>query len=154
MSEPNTAPEGHQNDQTAPEGTGQQNAPENGAQPPEGTEQTEPETFPRQYVEDLRRENAEARTKAKRTDTLTSALVVELARATGRMADPTDLPPSDALLDGDGMPDPSKVDAAITALLGAKPHLASRKPRGDVGQGATADPGGVDLAGLLRAGAG
>ena len=137
--EPPQPPEG----QTPPEGTP-------GGQQPTG----EPETFPRAYVEELRRENADNRVKAKRADALTQRLVAELARATGRMADPTDLPVTDALLDEQGIPDPVKVDAAVTALLGAKPHLASRRPRGDVGQGNRGEAGGVDLAGLLRAHAG
>ena len=93
--------------------------------------------FPREYVERLRRENAEARTKAKRADELAErAFRLEVA-ATGRLADPSDLPYDAALVD-----DPAALTAAIDALLAAKPHLASRRPRGDVDQGVreTAQP--------------
>ena len=53
-----------------------------------------------------------------------------------------------ALLD-----DPDALTTAIDTLLASKPHLASRTPRGDVGQGSTGASGDVDLAALLRAGA-
>lgn len=74
-------------------------------------------------------------------------LCIEVVAAqTGRLADPTDLPVTDDLLDEDGMPDPAKVDEAVSRLIEAKPHLASTKPRGDVGQGARSDV--ADLPGL------
>lgn len=124
---------------------------------PEGTQDTpEDETFPRSYVEDLRRENAEQRTRAKRADDLAARLLTgTIASATaGILADPTDLPHSDDLLDGDGYPDPAKIEQAARDLAARKPHLADRRPRGDVGQGATAEAATVDLAGMLRARAG
>lgn len=114
---------------------------------PEGT--PEPETFPRAVVEELRRENAEARTKAKRAEEMSRRLHLELVRATGRLADPDDLPFDEAHLE-----DVDVLDAAIDELIARKPHLAARRPRGDVGQGATAEAAGVDLAGMLRARAG
>ena len=44
--------------------------------------------------------------------------------------------------------------AAIDELVAQHPHYAARKPRGDVGQGASRpDTGAVDLAAILRAGA-
>ncbi len=109
----------------------------------------EPDTFPRAVVEELRRENAEARTKAKRADEMSRRLHLELVRATGRLADPDDLPYDEAHLE-----DVDVMAAAIDALIAKKPHLASRRPRGDVGQGATADAATVDLAGMLRSRAG
>lgn len=57
------------------------------------------------------------------------------AAATGKLADATDLPFDVELLDEDGMVDPDKVYAAVTALLARKPHLASRRPTGSVEQG-------------------
>lgn len=130
-----TEPEAAETEQEAPEAT-------------EAAEQ-EPDAFPRKYVERLRQEAAEHRVKAKDRDTLAAALWEARVAATGRLADPTDLAmPEDA--------DPLDVDAvaaAVDELLTRKPHLASRRPRGDVGQGAagtTSDT--VDLAGLLRAG--
>ena len=107
------------------------------------------ETFPREYVEKLRAEAAEARVKAKKADELARELFAAKVTATGRLADPSDLPFSDELV-----ADADALNAAIDALLDAKPHLASRTPRGNIGQGPTgADTGTVDLAALLRAGA-
>lgn len=107
----------------------------------------EPETFPREYVEKLRQEAAEHRVRAKRADELAAALWNARVAATGRMADPTDLPMPD---DADPL-DVEVVGAAVDELLARKPHLASRRPMGSVGQGVTAPSGDVDLAGMLRA---
>lgn len=79
--------------------------------------------------------------------------MVALAAQTGRLADPTDLAYERALLDDGGLPDAGRVAAAVDALLERKPHLASRTPAGVVEQGARPEVAGVDLAGLLRAGA-
>jgi hypothetical protein len=130
------------------------------APPPEqqaaapATAENEPETFDRAYVENLRAEAAEHRVKGKRADAIAARLVTSLAASTGRLADPSDLPYDAALLDDDGVPDAAKVTEAVEALLAAKPHLASRRPTGDVGQGARGEADGVSLAALLRAGAG
>lgn len=105
----------------------------------------EPETFPRKVVEDLRRENATYRTRAQRADDLAARLHTALVAATGRLADPSDLTFEESHLD-----DADALAAAIDDLLARKPHLASRKPSGDVGQGASASGDTVDLAGILR----
>ena len=111
--------------------------------------QDDAETFPRDYVEKLRKEAAEARVKAKKADELARELFTAKVTATGRLADPSDLPFSDELV-----ADADALSAAIDALLEAKPHLASRTPRGDVGQGPTGgNSDDVDLAAMLRAGA-
>lgn len=111
--------------------------------------QDDAETFPRDYVEKLRKEAAEARVKAKKADDLARELFTAKVTATGRLADPSDLAYDEALV-----ADADALNAAIDALLDAKPHLASRTPRGDVGQGPTGgDSGTVDLAAMLRAGA-
>lgn len=106
-----------------------------------------PETFPREYVEKLRRENAGLRDRAKRSDDLAAALWKARVEATGRLQDPSDLPmPDDA--------DPTDADTvsdAVDELLEHKPHLAARKVSGDIGQGPQNGSGDVDLAGLLRA---
>lgn len=100
------------------------------------TTPAEPETFDRPYVERLRTEAAEGRVKGKRADALAAALVSAYAAQSGRLADASDFAYSDD-------------------LLARKPHLASRRPVGDVGQGARpGEPEGVSLSGLLRAGAG
>ena len=122
---------------------------------PEGVEPAEPdpETFDREYVQRLRDEAAGHRVRAKRADALAAALVTAQAAATGRLADPTDLPYSEDLLDEDGIVDDGKVRAAVDELIARKPHLAARRPRGDVGQGARPEPDDTGLAGLLRRGA-
>jgi hypothetical protein len=113
------------------------------------------QTFDREYVEKLRRSEAGYRQRARRADALGAALVTSYAELTGKLADPTDLPYSDELCDEHGVPVEAKVRAAVDELLARKPHLASRRPAGDVGQGARpGEPDGVSLAGLLRAGAG
>jgi hypothetical protein len=111
----------------------------------ETEEQAEPDSFPRKVVEDLRRENATYRTRAQRTDALAARLHTALVAATGRLADPSDLPFEESHLD-----DTDALTAAIDELLSRKPHLASRRPAGDVGQGASTSGDTVDLAGILR----
>jgi hypothetical protein len=121
---------------------------------PEGTDTTEteetpeeePETFPREYVVRLRQEAADHRVRASDRDALAERLHTALTAATGRLQDPSDLAYDDAHLG-----DPDALTSAVDELLARKPHLASRRPSGDVGQGATGGPEAVDLAGMLRA---
>ncbi|MGO2166665.1 hypothetical protein [Corynebacterium casei] len=108
----------------------------------------EPETFPRSYVEKLRKEAAGHRDRAKRADDLAQRLHTTLVEATGRLADARDLPFDESHLD-----DPAALSEAIDALLADKPHLATRKPMGNIGQGVTPVGNDVSLAGILRAGA-
>lgn len=107
--------------------------------------EAEPDTFPRDYVEKLRDENAKYRQRAQHADDLAQRLHVALAAATGRLQDASDLPFDESHLD-----DPEALETAISTLLESKPHLASRRPTGNVGQGATVTDTTVDLAGLLR----
>lgn len=112
--------------------------------------QSDAETFPRAYVEKLRKENADNRVKAKRADELAGRLHASLVAATGKLADPSDLPFKDEHLDN-----PDALNAAITELLKAKPHLAARRPAGDIGQGLFQQAKEtVSLANLLRTNAG
>ena len=108
-------------------------------------DETEPETFPREVVEKLRQENGKYRRRAAKADTYAQRLHTELVRATGKLADPTDLPFNEDHLD-----DPDAMTAAIDDLVTRKPHLASRKPMGEIGQGATPSAATVDLAAILR----
>jgi hypothetical protein len=108
----------------------------------------DPETFPREYVEKLRDENAKYRQRAGQTDQLAQRLHLELVKATGRLADPTDLP-----YDADHISDPANMVTAIDDLLATKPHLANRKPTGTIGQGASVVADNVSLSGLLRSNA-
>lgn len=116
---------------------------------PEGEPTDTPETFPREYVEKLRDENAKYRQRAGQADDLAKRLHIELVKATGRLADATDLP-----FDDEHVTDPGKLVAAIDTLLTEKPHLASRKPTGTIGQGASVTADTVSLSGLLRSNAG
>lgn len=104
-------------------------------------------TFSRTYVEKLRRENAGYRERANRADELATRLHTALVAATGRMADPTDLPYEATHLD-----DEDALTTAIDELLAKKPHLATRRPFGDVGQGrrGAASEAPVNLADILR----
>lgn len=111
-----------------------------------GLDGDQPETFPREYVEKLRKESAGYRERAQQADTYAQRLHTALVAATGRLADPSDLPFDSAHLD-----DNDALSAAIDALVERKPHLKSRRVVGDVGQGAgSVKAGDVDLAALLR----
>lgn len=113
---------------------------------PDDAQENEPETFPREYVQKLRDESAKHRQRAQRADDLAARLHTALVAATGRLADPTDLSVEESHLD-----DAEALTAAIDELLTRKPHLASRRVSGDVGQGASKSSEAVDLAGMLRA---
>lgn len=117
------------------------------AQEPEPAEHTEaePDTFPREYVEKLRQEAADHRVKAKDRDALAERLHHALVAATGRLADPTDLP-----FHEDHLENPDTLTAALDDLISRKPHLATRRPAGDIGQGVSEGPSTVNLAGILR----
>jgi hypothetical protein len=120
--------------------------------PAEDGAPVDPETFTREYVQKLRDEAAGHRVKAKRADALAARLVTAQAALTGRLADPTDLPFTEDLLDDDGLVDETKVRAAVDDLINRKPHLAARRPTGDVGLGARAETSEMGLAALLRSG--
>lgn len=107
----------------------------------------EPDTFPRSYVEELRQENGRYRQRAQRADELAQRLHRALVEATGRLADPTDLP-----FDEDHLDDAGTLTTAIDELLARKPHLAARTVTGDIGQGVVNGKSDVDLMGLLRGG--
>lgn len=106
------------------------------------------ETFPRSYVEKLRKEAAGHRDRAKRADDFAQRLHTALVEATGRLADARDLPFVESHLD-----DPVALSEAIDAVLADKPHLATRKPMGNIGQGVAPVSNDVSLGGILRAGA-
>lgn len=112
---------------------------------PHDAQRDDPETFPREYVQRLRDESAKYRQKAGDRDTLAERLHSALVTATGRLADPSDLAYTEAHLT-----DPGTLTAAIDDLLARKPHLASRRIVGDVGQGVSGASTAVDLAGMLR----
>ena len=102
-------------------------------------------TFSREYVEELRGEAAKYRTRAKHTEQVERRLHDALVRLDGRLHDASDLEFDPKRLEGDG------VEAAITALLEAKPHLAKRAPSGDVGAGVRGEVDAApDLISIMR----
>ncbi|MDX1879628.1 hypothetical protein SBE55_17615 [Mycolicibacterium sp. 141076] len=88
--------------------------------PPDG------DTFPREYVEKLRKESAGYRDRA---DAMAKQLHKAMVSATGKLVNPDELP-----FDHEHLTDPDKLNAAIDALTNAKPYLRVR-PTGDIGQG-------------------
>ncbi|WP_338892553.1 hypothetical protein [Rhodococcus sovatensis] len=101
------------------------------------------DTFPRSYVEELRGESAGYRTQLR---TVQEQLHRVLVEKNGGLADASDLPFDPAHLD-----DPEALQAAIAAVVEAKPHLKARKFAGDVGQGGrTSAPAEVNLLGMLQ----
>lgn len=126
-------------------------------QEPETNEDTqnegsnENETFSREYVEQLRSEAAQYRTRAKSADNLREALWAERVKADGRLVDADDLPMPD---DADPL-DADSVSAAVDALIERKPHLKRRQASAGVGQGLTDhQDNSVSLTSWLRGNAG
>ena len=111
----------------------------------EESAETEEDTFPRKYVEELRDENARYRQRAGIADELAKRVHRLMVERTGRLADPDDLP-----FDETHLEDEQSLIAALDALLDSKPHLASRRPTGNIGQGASGAEGAPDLAALMR----
>jgi hypothetical protein len=140
---PAPAAEGLQSTET-PEGTQIVSTPDDAQD--DDTAPIEGDTFPRSYVEKLRDENAKYRQRAGQADDLAQRLHTSLVAATGRLQDPSDLPFDETHLD-----DPEALTQAIDALLAEKPHLASRTPRGDIGQGVSGADQNMDLGALIRA---
>lgn len=106
------------------------------------------ETFPRDYVVKLREESAKYRQRAADRDEVATRLHTALVAATGRLQDPSDLPFDEAHLS-----DAEALSTAVDTLLQVKPHLATRKPSGNIGQGVSGVPDMVSLSGLLKANA-
>lgn len=135
MSDVNTGPDGTETNKTDTSNTDTAETAENAPGGPEGGNNDESaDTFPRSYVEEIRRESADHRTKAKaaedRADTLAKRLHTELVRVTGKLENAADLP-----FDAEHLDDDDKLSAAIDALLEDRPYFAKRKVSGDAGQG-------------------
>ena len=110
----------------------------------DGTENEEPDTFDRAYVEDLRKESAGYRTQVRELQQQLHRVKVE---QTGKLADPSDLEFDPAHLD-----DPEALAQAIEAVLADRPHLKARRfdPAG-AAQGPKQGGGGqVNLADIMR----
>ena len=115
--------------------------------------QEEEQTFPLSYVQELRQEAAQHRTRAADADKYRDALreAVCASVSAGVLREP--LAWSDDFNDPEtGLPDQQKVSEAAQALAAEKPWLS--RPAGDVGQGFRGtESDAVNLADLLRAGA-
>ena len=117
---------------------------------PEATEE-EPTTFSADYVAKLREENAAQRVKAKRVIAANARLSAAYAATDGRLVDVEAFAFSEDLLDDDGLVDRDKVATAISALIEAKPYLASRRPVTPIAQGVRTDiPAAPGLFDLIR----
>jgi hypothetical protein len=113
------------------------------------------DTFPRAYVEELRTENKDLRTKAKDVDKYREAAMLAARRlaTAGILHSPDDLPISDEFWAEDGLPDYEKIRKAAEELASERPYLA--RARGSVGQGARPEPSPeFSLAAALRKAAG
>ena len=121
---------------------------EEGHNPEVGTKDDEQDDmFPRSYVEELRKENATYRERAKESEGLAARLHAALVALDGRLADPADLPFDQAHLD-----DPDALKAAVAELVERKPGLKARQVTGDVGAGNRGASSGApaDLISLIR----
>lgn len=91
-------------------------------------------TYPAKVVKDLRKENAShrerARTAEARADDLARQVFRLRVEATGKLADPDDLP-----FDADLLADDDKLTAAVDDLIAKRPHYAKRRAAGSIGQG-------------------
>lgn len=96
----------------------------------------------------VRREAARYRTQLrdaeKQLESVRSELFHAKVSASGQLADPTDMPVDVELLE-----DPDALEAAITELIEAKPHLKARR-FGSIGQEDKRKPQGVSLGSILR----
>lgn len=117
-------------------------------------DEAQQDSFPREYVEELRTEAKNNREKAseataamERIQTAYRAVAVSQA-VSDVLADPTDLAWSDEFLDESGLVDAEAVRAAAEELTAAKPHLA--RARGDAMQGYRTEEKPFDLAELMR----
>ncbi|GAA2803073.1 hypothetical protein [Mycolicibacterium pallens] len=153
MSDVNTGPDAPQVDETADSNTTPaetvENAPD--AQPDDNADKTtDGDTFPREVVDKLRKENADWRTRVKaaedEADKLARRLHTALVTATNRLENSADLP-----YDAKHLEDAEQLGAALDALLADRPYLAKRVVKGDAGQGNRGDAeSGVNLLELLR----
>lgn len=121
----------------APEGNGGSAITESGNNAPDETvseddpnETDEGDTFPRKYVEDLRKENAKYRERAQESEKIAQRLQTALVSLDGRLADPEDLPFDWAYLE-----DENALSEAIAELIARKPGLRAQQLAGDAGQG-------------------
>jgi hypothetical protein len=120
--------------------------PQPAADPTEA-DQADPDTFSREYVQQLRKEAADHRAKSRKVTEANARLMTLQAGIDGRLVDVDALTFAEDMLDDSGLVDPARVTAAIDALIESKPYL--RKAAPPIAQGvmpqAPAEPGLFDL---------
>lgn len=128
-----------QTDQSAdqePDDNAEPDEPADHADDSEPDADADGQIYPAAYVRKLRRENQGYRDRAKAAETRAEDLSRQLFRvrveATGKLADPDDLP-----YDADLLADDDKLNTAVDDLIAKRPHYAKRKVAGSVGQGVT-----------------
>lgn len=119
----------------------------------DGDELDAGDSFPRAYVEQIRRRSQTYRHRAQVAEQRADELGRELFRARvadlGVLADPDDLDYDPELLGDD-----DELRAAADELVQRRPHLAARRARGNIGQHEAGSSGdGFSLSGALRSGA-
>lgn len=114
---------------------GQGRKPDTGAADP--TPAADGDTFPRAYVEKLRKSEAGYRERAaaaaaleEENTALAQRLHESLVAADGRLSDPAAL-----AFNAEHLDDPAALTDAITALIRRRPGLKARQAAGDVGAG-------------------
>lgn len=154
MSESNTGPDAPQDNEHLERSTTtadtDDNAPEGQIDGSTDNSADDADTFPREYVESLRKESAGYRDRAKTAEAdaerLAKRLHAALVAATGKLENPAELS-----YDAEHLSDEAKLSEAIDALLADKPYLAKRRVAGDAGQGQRGTPDTrVSLLGLLN----
>lgn len=110
------------------------------------------DSFPRSYVEKLRREAQSLRERAMSAEAaqesvkeLQRQLVLERVKADGRLVEASELP-----FDETYATDPEALTAAVTELLERKPYLSSQRFSSTLHQGATATDAGFSFVDALR----
>lgn len=151
MTEEQGAPVGDENG-TVGASTGEDStaAVGEGGQPGEASGE-EQDTFPRDYVEKLRKESADYRTRAQRAEEAEKRLHdLAVAQAvSGILVRADELHWREEFADADGWPDHDKIRAAAEELVAQRPYLG--RPSGDVGQGRHDDEkAAASLMGFIR----
>lgn len=128
MSDENSAPE---SPDTAEQGSPEVTTPESESEAVED----DSDTFPREYVERVRRESNGYRDRAKlaetRVDELSREIFALKVKALDKLADAADIE-----YNADLIADDDALTAAVEDLIARRPHYAKpRKPTGSVGQG-------------------
>lgn len=141
------------NETNTPEGSQE---PGEGLEAPEeaqGSEEEEQDTFPRSYVDKLRKESQslrerlrEAESQTAKADDYAKRLHEALVKADGRLVDPEALP-----FQAEHLESSEALEEAIGSILEKKPYLSATRFAGPIKQGATKVSEEVNLLSILQA---